>query len=341
MPVDQLDRPRANSAVVESGYSAPYLYLLEDDQTSSAKLQPTAYTKCKLSAVERAIRSGYGQGRGEAFRPWLRIRRNFSSPTSHQVFDSVGIHARNHHFLSKLEFHTALLVSYAGASELRECLPLWPFDHAHPDCGIEGESEAHPTEAMGLIDIARRAGIEHGCFVGTTVPYVASIDLMFRVRRALRWKLVGVSCKPKQITEQSERAQERIELDRLYCASVGAMHIHECGTNFDAELIKQLLWIRPLESELRSHQQTARLADFAAYFDEYSDHRCVSESSIAAGRQIGLSRDCSHLFFRMSAWLHLIDIDLTRRIQMRSRIKRGGMRVIHSLKAQYLGVVHE
>ncbi|RTL26928.1 MAG: hypothetical protein EKK47_19905 [Burkholderiales bacterium] len=221
MSIDPFESNSANIVAIEGGYSAPYLYLLNSDsETSTRRTQPTAYTQRKLSAVSHAIRAGYGQGRGDAFKPWIRIRRNFSSPTSHQVFDSVGLHTRNHHFLSALEFHTALLVSYVGASELRECLALWPYEHPHPNSGLDDDVDARLDAVPGLIEIARKAGIDHGCFVGTTVPYIASIDLMFRIRLGRTWRLLGISCKPKDITEKSTRAQERIELDRLYCQSV-------------------------------------------------------------------------------------------------------------------------
>lgn len=339
MPIDPFERVSANAVAAESGYSAPYLYLLGDNATTAQRIQPqpSAYTKRKLSSVNRAIYAGSGQGRGDAFQPWMRIRRNFSSPTSYQVFDSVGIQARNHHFLSALEFHTALLVSYLGASELRECLPLWPYDHPHPDSGLDEEADAQLGDAVGLLEIARQAGIDHGCFVGTTIPYIASIDLMFRIRQEQVWRLLGISCKPKQITEQSTRAQERIQLDRLYCTAVDAQHMHEDGTAFNQILLKQVLWMRPLVSNLRAHQQTFRLMDFAARFDEYASERCISDAVIAAGRCTRLNREDSHIFFRLGVWLHLIDIDLTQRVQMRSQVKRGSAHVIQALKSRYWG----
>lgn len=341
MPLDPFERTSANAVAVQSGYSSPYLYLLnEDKQQASGQAPPTAYTTRKLSAVSRAIRAGLGQGRGDTFKPWIRIRRNFSSPTSHQVFDSVGIHMRNHHFLSVLEFHTALLVSYLGATELRECLALWPFDHPHPDSGLDDDVDGSLDPATGLLEIAKQAGIDHGCFVGTTVPYIASIDLMFRIRLARMWRLVGISCKPKDIARQSTRAQERIELDRLYCASVGAHHMHEDGAAFDLELIRQVAWMRPLVSDLRAHRGTARLDDFCARFDEYAAEQCVSDSAIAAGRRTGLNSSDAYMFFRLGVWLHLIDIDLSKRVQMRQQINRGNARVLQALRSRYLGVHH-
>lgn len=341
MPIDPFDRLSANAIAAEAGYSAPYLYLLDDEAQASRSTQhPTAHTRRKLDQVSRAIRSGYGQGRGDSYRPWIRIRKNFSSPTSYQVFDSVGLNARNHHFLSQLEFHTALLISYLGAAELRECLPLWPFEHPHPDTGLDDDLDLRHDPAPGLLEIAKSAGIEHGNFVGTTVPYIASIDLMFRVRHGRKWRLFGISCKPKDITEQSTRAQERIELDRLYCTAVGAHHHHEDGSSFNTELILQLRSLRPTVSFLRAHRQTNRLQDFVGKFNDYANDRFVSDAALAAGQEVGLHRDDAFAFFRLGVWLHLIDIELTQRVQMRKPIKRGGASVIHALKTHYLGGNH-
>lgn len=339
MPEHQFSSGTASSIAAQSGYSAPYLYLLEDELIPGGRQQKT-YTQRKVESVSRAIHAGYGQGRGDSYQPWLRIRRNFSSPVSYQVFDSVALHTRNHHFLSALEFHTALLISYLGAAELRECLPLWPFDHPHPDSGVSEEADIQLEPATGLVAIAKNAGIDHGFFVGTTVPYVASIDLVFRVRQGQTWGLIGISCKPKDIATQSKRAQERIELDRLYCMAAGAHHVHEDGSEINLELVRQVAWMRPLVSDIRTHRQTSRLADFAARFEEYASERSVSDAAIAAGRRTGLNRTNAYSFFRLGVWLHLIDIDLTQRVQMRSQIKRGSKQVLDTLKSRYWGAHH-
>lgn len=95
MPIDPFERKPANQLAVQAGYCAPYLHILYDDAPEPDRRKPTAYTKRKLRSVIRAIKAGFGQGRGDAYSPWIRIRRNFSSPVSHQVFDSVGVKAGN------------------------------------------------------------------------------------------------------------------------------------------------------------------------------------------------------------------------------------------------------
>lgn len=317
------DYPRANAVALEAGYSAPYLHLLEDDFTISSR-NLTRYSQKKLNQVARAIRTGAGQGFGDNYQPWIRIRRNFSSPVSYQVLSSVAINARNHHFLSQLEFHTALLCSFAGATDLRECLPLWPAEHPHP--GFE-EGYCAPL-VPGLLDISRQLGIDHGCFVGTSVPYVASIDLVFRPPVNSICILTGISCKPRSITDRSSRAQERIGLDAGYCRAIGARHIHEDGTSIDPIVIRQLLWLVPTTKELRLHRGTSKLADFAAIFTESSTHQSITDAAIHSGKRVGLNFWDSFLFFRLSFWIHLIDIDVTREIDTtKPRIGDGGSNI--------------
>lgn len=336
MPVNPFGRPPTNLFAAEAGYCAPYLHLLDDDKVGQANCPPTAFSKRKFKSVMRAIGAGHGQGRGDAYSPWIRIRRNFSSPVSKQIFDSVGIKAGNHHFLSALEFHTALVMAFLGADELRECLPMWPTEHLHPNSVANDRGALVP----GLIDVARQAGIDHGFYVGTTIPYVASLDLLFSARIRSETRLIGISCKPAQITLQSARARERIELDRRYCGLIGAHHRIEDGASFDQTLICQLMWMRPLTSEIRAHRGSSRLHDFASSFERHSTERVVHESVVAAGRHVGLNHDASKLFFRLGTWLHLIDINVALPVRMMSPVKRGRDKVLAALRARYWGDNH-
>ncbi len=331
MPSILKDVIPGNKSARDAGYSAPYLFLLEEDESSEYSI--SKFSKKKLDAVERAIFSGLGQGRGDDYTPWIHIRRNFSSPVSYQVFDHVGIHGRNHHFLSKLEFDTALLNSFIGAEELRECLPMWPYEHANPASEDDGREVAG---VPGLIEVARGLGIDHGCFIGSTVPYIASLDLMFCVRPKGKAKFIGISCKPTAIFNKSHRARERIALDAAYCAQIGSRHIRESGDMLDALVIAQLLWMRPLPSQLRLHRHDSRLIDFAGLFNVYCEHMVIRDAVDAAAQSTGASNN-AWLFFRLGVWLHLIDIDLKKSIQTSRMIQRGGASAIHAWRNHYWG----
>lgn len=340
MPIDHFSPSAANAAVAQAGYSAPYLYLLEDDKLPQGQRQRKSFQERRIHAIAKACRDGAGQGREDLYKPWIRIRRNFSSPYSHQAFSSVALRPTNHHFLSKLEFHTALHCAYLGATELRECLPEWPHDHPHPHSGLLDDDEFRGSDVCGLLDIARHAGIDHGVYVGTNVPYVASLDLMFRFPWKRRWRYVGISCKPEQIFRQSSRAQERVELDRFYCNAIDTRHVLEDGAAFNQVLVQQMQWMLPLTSEARCAERKSKLCDFAGRFEELAEDRPVLSAVLGAGNRLRLNREDSLSLFRQCVWLHLIDIDLTKHVQMRKQINRGGPAVIAALKARYLGVSH-
>lgn len=345
-PPDPVARSHADPFAAQSGRNAQHAHLIASSMEAARAVRPMSdWTRIKLASVITAIRAGAGQGRGDNFAPWLRIRRNFSSPVSHQVAESVGINARNHHFLSKLEFHTAILIAYLGASsELREGLPMWPFEHYHPGAHL-GSTRIQPRRVPGLLEIARDAGISHGCFVGTKVPYIGTIDQMHTTAYTDQGAmLLGVSCKPAALVHTSERNRERLELDRRYCQVTGALHVIEYGLDFKTAyyklLLKQLRDFKPLTSEIRKHRGTQRLLDFAGNFERSADAQPVGDAACLAGAQVGLDRAQSYLFFRVAAWTHLVDIDFSQPLQMEKPIKRGAGRVLDALRARYFGGSH-
>lgn len=311
-------------------YLDEYRLLKRISRMNRRKLKKS-YTDRKLKQVTKWINSGRGQGRGEAYNPWIRITRGFSSPVSHQMFSALNIHKRNHHFLSKLEHHTALQLSYLGAIELRECLPMWPTEHQHP-------LEIDPTiRAIGLLDLALKAGIEHGNFVGSDVPYIASLDVLTTVQWKGKAHHIGISCKPEEILAASPRAQERATLDEMYCTTIGARHIREGGAHFDPLVLKNLQAYHPSLDEISQWNGTAQIQDFSENFNQLGFnkpvHVCISESAKA------VRIDAMHAatLWRVGIWLHLIDIDMGQPISMLKPLKRGKDRCLGQLALHFLG----
>lgn len=311
-------------------YLRPYLLILQDERKPFRALKED-YTTRKLAQVQRWIKQGRGSGRNDSYSPWLRITRRFSSPVSHMVFAALSVHQRNHHFLSKLEHHTGLLLAYLGASEIRECLPLWPTEHSNPiqDDRVE--------RCRGLRDIAEQHGIEHGFFVGTDVPYIASIDIMAKVPWHGKTHYVGVSCKPDPIMASSQRARERVNLDRLYCKEIGARHIHESGASFNQTLAKNIETYRPSLFDLQELVGSTKLRDFCGHFNQAPDgwplHQIITES----GNSVQAKGPDAAQLWRVGMWTHEIDIDLRERVAMLKPVRRGGMAVRAALAHHFLG----
>ena len=78
------------------------------------------------------------------------------------------------------------------------------------------------------MEIAEKADIPHGVFVGTNLPYVATTDFMVTVQRKHVPDLISVACKNREIVLDDDRLSrplERLELERLYSKRIRIRHI--------------------------------------------------------------------------------------------------------------------
>ena len=313
----------------EEDYAAAYAFFLHEDRHITPQRR-RSFSEKKLDQVFRWIKQGRGQGRGEAYQPWLRITRGYSSPVSHMVFAALSVHRRNHHLLSKLEHHTGLLLAYLGATEMREGLPMWPTEHPHPLNPSVGTCN-------GLLAIADEANIEHGNFVGTNVPYVATLDFMATILWKGRPIHLGVSCKPEAIFQASQRARDRAQLDALYCQQVGALHINESGKSFHPQLIKNLTTYRPSLTEIEERKGTTQLEEFCACVNESGAKLPLFEAITTAGVKVDADHSQASQLWRVGLWMHQIDIDLTERVAMLQPMRCGGRKTREKLAQHFLG----
>jgi hypothetical protein len=171
--------------------------------------------------IVAAIAEGRGQGHGNHYRPWLRVTRKNSSPKSNQVVGRLPGYCRQGNFFALSEWSIALALVWLGVVDVREQFPLWPMEHAHPLAGAQGTENLQLGNCRGLLDSARDAGIPHGVWPGTNIPYVATIDLMVTMNTLSRSSpaLVALSAKPVRTPSDinpDSRVTERLELERRY-----------------------------------------------------------------------------------------------------------------------------
>lgn len=272
--------------------------------------------------VNELVRDGRGLGKGEAYKPWLWIRRRFCSPVSNLHIMHVPFMARPLHLMSCLERSAAEVAAWLGITITCEQKPAWPHAHFRPlTRGL--------VRVPGLVEIARQAGIDHGYYVGSKprVYYVATLDLMHRIdlpngeSRLLTW-----SCKPRALLDGGKgraRILERIELDRRYSAAIEATHKVFDGTEVTKTIVGQLDWLRPSRAEY-ALKGTARLADFAGTVLHHSTSVSLGAAIDAAGCHMGMTHEEADSYFRTASWLGLIDIDVTRRIYTTQPLRRDG-----------------
>ncbi|WP_232315222.1 hypothetical protein [Aquincola tertiaricarbonis] len=247
----------------------------------------------------------------------------------------MPLRPRSLHFLSTIEENTALLLGWLGAKEIREALPAWPISHPSPAAGWDPDLDARLDTVPGLLEIARDAGIDHGVYPGTRVPFVATIDIVAVLPQLPLRKLLFVGCKPSSALLADQRALERLELERLYAQACDGVHsiVHE--KTFDERLIENLQWIVPRYSELQRLQRTSILNDFSGEFLCCAGDLPVVEARNVAAARVGCKEDPEALL-RACLWTRRIDADLTQPIVRSRPLARGGERIVNACLAKLL-----
>jgi hypothetical protein len=215
---------------------------------------PPQTGKITLKKLTALIQAGYGQGHFQRYKPWLRVTKRDYSPNSNIGHLHNAELARGHHYRSRAERSTIQLARWLGAVDTREAFPVWPWTHSHPGDGLPGFDHAPPHH--GLLKTARDAGIEHGLYPGTAIPYVATIDVMTTWHVEGHFRLIALENKPYEIAfgpDPLSRAKERLELTRRYCLEAGMGRLVLHGEMFPRELCVNLDMLEPTQTQ---HAQT-------------------------------------------------------------------------------------
>jgi hypothetical protein len=290
-----------------------------------------------LSKLTEKIARGFGRGRGRTYYPWLETSKSNSSGVSYNYFEHLPVRPQNVHMMSKLEHMLMLQACYLQPLEVREQFPLWPFEHPHPHDGWCDALDAQCGEMPGLYDLARDSGIDHGHFVGTRgLPYVATTDFVLYDKREDEGdRLTFISCKPSEVYKTDARARERVALDRIYANVANAQHIFLTEKDIDPMLCENLQWILPTYSRVELYGRSPQLHDFAAVLQTSLAQMPLGNAILRAGSAVAVQGELMHEFFRLAAWLGLIDINLTQPVVMCEYASLGGHRVRSHLHKKY------
>lgn len=205
--------------------------------------------KVTWERVEALIKSGYGTGFGEHYVALLQIKRWNPSPMSVQVLKPVPPFKRKCHFFSHSEWYLALLFSWLGAY-VREQFPIWPWPHQHPEYDRHPEIDAMLPWSEGMQVICRDAGIKHGVFVGTDIPYIWTIDLCLTMPWVddLTKTCCLVSVKPLEserylYVDPLDRGPEKLEGERRYAEALGVPYFLGDRSLYPGSLMGQLEYL--------------------------------------------------------------------------------------------------
>lgn len=290
--------------------------------------------------LDERLSRGDGQGHHEQYRAFLQVTRSNITNQGNQAVGPLPNYRRRFNFLSRVERHAALACVWLGVLDVREQFPLWPWPHAHPLSDWPYASvRANPVP--GLIEIARNARIDHGCWVGSRVPYVATLDLMLTVGTPEAPRLAGIACKPKELLDlgvKSQRRLARLELERRYCQAVGASHVIVDRSDVPPTLAANLETLAP---DARLLERTRAQASYERLRDSLIENLLAREP-IRASVNAAVTREACTVAegwdaFRLVAWTQAIDIDLSRPIHHTQPVVPGGHVLRATMRRKFFG----
>jgi hypothetical protein len=298
--------------------------------------------KMTCKRLEQLIEEGRGIGTGDQYLPWIQITRSGTSKTSNQSSMRMPCLGRRCCFLSQGERYLAHVLWWAGALDVREQFPLWPWPHANPysevDCTREWSK--HP----GMIEVARGAGIRLYPYPGMKIPAVLTIDLLVTIQldQATHPTLLGISCKPQEQYVQAQsvdRLRERLELDRRYCQTAGIKHVLLHPEQLPSSLPRQLEWLAPraTRAEIETLRRSNRYEDFVSHLTQHACNAPVSDAIQSAKRKVGWSKLKAESAARTAFWLLDVDANPLRSIEFHEPLHLGGRALKQEIRRRIFG----
>lgn len=313
-----------------------------EDFCARPRREPPQTGKMTMNKLLRLIRSGYGQGHLHRYKPWLRVTKHDYSPVSNVGHLQSHIKGRLHHVRALSESHSAILLYWLGALDLRDQYPVWPWSHDHLSWGLDGQERL--PKMPGLLEIAREAGIEHGVYLGTTLPYVATLDLVSTWRKPDgSFYFVVHECKPRELVfnpDPLSRVKERLQLTRRY-TQVAQLRQHIVHTeDYALRLFVNLDLLRPAFDQ--AHQTTIRASRDYELLVEHCTRWAYEQPLNAVLTELA-HRTAANLFelqalSHLALWHQDLDHDLREPLEPWDRLRPGGRALKVSLRQEWAGV---
>ncbi len=297
--------------------------------------------------IARYIAEGRGFGHGDAYKAFIQLMRWNASPVSVQTFGKVPPFGRDMHFLCRSEWLIALLLAWVGC-HVREQFPMWPWASAGPLYGFHADLDPKLDWTSGTLALCKAAGIDHGCFVGTNIPYIWTMDLV----ATLAWlppeetRCALVSIKPLQSEKYTgdidpiSRGPEKLEIERRYAKELGWPYFLADRSLYPGPLLGQLELYSSAACLPPNHRaRTARERLLDRHGESLSKlpplewrDRLVTDE--------GLAQAEADLAVHNIFWTQAIDVDLNQEILMEDPISPGGRALRGALRRYILEALH-
>lgn len=259
-----------------------------------------------LEDIDRWIRQGYGSGKRESYKPWLRIQDVPSKGLSRLVPGTTV--NRGHHLLSKLEFRHFLFFDFSRRySDIQEQYPLFPLAKTQ--------------------SISDKLKIRHPVYRGRwATPVVLTTDFLLTPHTLNG----GVAPLPVESKYKSEFAQskklrrtlEKLELKRRYWKEVHGLDLLIATEDLVPD---DLFYNLRVLNQVASPKAPLRAnADRASFLDALATTpwRDVPLGTLlsAVGKKTGYTGREALELFKHFAWHHWVEIDLHTKLDLRAAL---------------------
>ncbi|WP_169380633.1 TnsA endonuclease N-terminal domain-containing protein [Thermomonas fusca] len=195
--------------------------------------------------VQNWVKKGFGQGEGDAYSPWAKVRDVPSLGRSTRI--AALRHKRIHNTYSDVETGHLLQTDFAlGVIEIREQFALLPREET--------------------VEIAEELGLRHPTYPGTRVPIVMTSDL-FVLRGEPSGGPFVLSVKRDEALHPGmkglPRTLEKLQIEKRYwdCRNIPWRLVTQ--SHFDPVQVRNLALLRPSGKAWRSAEGQSRAADVA------------------------------------------------------------------------------
>jgi hypothetical protein len=304
---------------------------------------PAQTGKMTIKKLTRLIEAGYGQGHFQRYKPWLRVTKRDYSPNSNVGHLPNAALGRAHHYRARAERSSIHLFKWLGAVDVREAFPVWPWAHHHPGFGLPGFEASNRHE--GLLKVAQDLEIPHGNYLGTSIPYVATLDIL------TTWelfdgslKLIAIENKPEDLAKSPDptsRVKERLQLTKAYCQQTDIKRILVHAEHFNREFILNLSHFDPRltiqqQNDIRSSTEYLRLVEL---LNTEGYQTPISEVLNKMNLDCGSWLTKLWQYFDLAVWHQDIDHDISKPLKKWAPLEAGGRALRTALQNSIVGEV--
>ncbi len=259
----------------------------------------------RVNNIDNMLKKGYGTGRGNEYKPWIKIQ---DVPSKGRVTRVKGIKSqRQHELLSDMERNYFYILEYSNpVQDIREQYPLLPIEET--------------------ISIAEELGIEHPKNPSTGESIVMTTDFLISISIEDGIKEIARTVKQKDDL-LNKRVLEKFEIERLYWSRREI----DWGIVTDEEINKTLAEnisfiqgyksikeidgfteMEPIEIQDLIYEFIKRIVD---------DKRSMRNICLQFDKDMSLNSGCGLSIFKYLVMNKIIEIDILNKIDVSKNIQ--------------------